>query len=94
MKNIAYINNEAYEFKAGETMLNFVKRSLNNDTLIPTLCDAPNLDPYGACRVCSVDVALEQGGKTKTMASCHSPVSAGMYIETSTPKIEKLGFSP
>ena len=90
MKNIAYINNEAYEFEKGETILNFVKRSLNNNKLIPTLCDAPNLDPYGACRVCSVDVALEDGGKTKTVASCHTPVGAGMFIQTSTPKIQKL----
>ncbi len=90
MNNIAYINNEAYEFEGGETILNFVKRSLNNDTLIPTLCDAPNLDPYGACRVCSVDVALNEDGPKKTVASCHTPMSAGMFIETSTPKIQKL----
>ena len=33
--------------------------------LVPTLCDAPNLDPFGSCRVCSVEVALEENGKVK-----------------------------
>ena len=41
---------------------------------VPTLCDDPNLAPYGACRVCSVEVALEKDGPTKVVASCHTPV--------------------
>lgn len=90
MSNIAYINNEPHEFLAGETILTYVKRITGNEQIIPTLCDAPNLDPYGACRVCSVEVAMEKGGTSRTVASCHTPVGAGMYIETSTPKIQKL----
>lgn len=70
-------------------MLAFVKR-YKDKNLIPTLCDAPNLDPFGSCRVCSVEVALEKEGTTKTMASCHSPVAAGQYIYTSTPSVKKL----
>ena len=77
-KNTAYIDNVAYEFKTDETILNFVRR-IEGEKIIPTLCDAPNLDPFGSCRVCSVDVALEENGKTKAMASCHTPVGAGMY---------------
>ena len=64
MKKFAYINDEAFELYEGETILKFVKR-YEGEKAIPTLCDAPNLDPYGSCRVCSVDVALEEGGKTK-----------------------------
>ena len=80
MNRIAYINNQPHAFHEGETILKFVKRVTGQEKIIPTLCDAPNLDPFGSCRVCSVDVALEEGGKTKTMASCHSPVAAGQYI--------------
>ena len=65
MNKTAYINDRLYELNTGETILSFVKRHMN-DKAIPTLCDAPNLDPFGACRVCSVDVAMEAGGKTKT----------------------------
>ena len=89
MSNKAYINDLPFEIADGETILSFVRRHINNDT-IPTLCDAPNLDPFGACRVCSVDVALEAGGKTKTLASCHSPVTANSYIYTDTDNVHRL----
>lgn len=89
MSNIAYINDKAYEFKQGETILNFVKR-IQGENTIPTLCDAPNLDPFGSCRVCSVDVALEQGGKTKKQASCHTPVGSGTYIYPNSESVQKL----
>ena len=90
MNRIAYINNQPHEFLEGETMLKFVKRITGKENAIPTLCDAPNLDPFGSCRVCSVDVALEENGKTKTMASCHSPVSAGQYIYPDSKSVKKL----
>ena len=70
-------------------MLAFIRRHAGAN-LVPTLCDAPNLDPFGACRVCSVEVALEKEGPVKTMASCHAPLSEGQYIYTSTPSVQKL----
>ena len=79
----AYIDNKAFEMKDGETMLSFIRR-YKEKNLVPTLCDAPNLDPFGSCRVCSVEVALEANGPVKTMASCHAPVVEGQYIYTST----------
>lgn len=89
MSNIAYINNKPYTFNEGETILNFVKRHSGKKT-IPTLCDAPNLDPFGSCRVCSVDVALEEGGKTKKQASCHTPVMPGSFIYPNSESVQKL----
>lgn len=86
---IAYINNQPYHYKNGETILNFVKR-IEGKKSIPTLCDAPNLDPFGACRVCSVDVALEKDGKTRTVASCHTPVTENSYIYHETENVQKL----
>ena len=72
-KSVAYIDNKPYEIEAGETILTFIKRNFGKD-YVPTLCDAPNLDPFGACRVFSVDVAFAESGKTKEAASCHTPV--------------------
>ncbi len=89
MEKIAYINDQPYPYDKGETMLAFVRRHLTAD-LIPTLCDAPNLDPFGSCRVCSVEVALEKGGKRKTMASCHSPVMENCYIYPDSEAIQEL----
>lgn len=85
----AYINGLPYSINDGETILTFVRRHMGRD-LVPTLCDAPNLEPFGACRVCCVDVALRQGGAFKSVASCHTPVAADMYIEPYNEKIQKL----
>ena len=89
MENIAFIDNIKHAFNEGQSVLSFVKK-IEGDKIIPTLCDAPNLEAFGACRVCSVDVALEQNGKTKTMASCHTPITKGMYIYPSSESIQKL----
>ena len=85
----AYINDKPFEIKAGETMLSFIKRN-KGEKAVPTLCDAPNLDPFGSCRVCSVDVALEQDGKARTMASCHTPVAEGQYIYPDSKEVKSL----
>jgi len=86
---VAYINNQPYPIKEGETMLSFIKRH-KGDKYVPTLCDAPNLDPFGSCRVCSVGVALEEDGIAKTMASCHSPIAEGQYIYPDSKEIKDL----
>lgn len=86
---VAYIDNKAFEIKEGESILSFVRRNFGND-LVPTLCDAPHLDPFGSCRVCSVDVALAQNGPVKSQASCHTPVMENSYIYPSSERIQKL----
>lgn len=89
MSQTAYINDKAYPVKDGETILQFVRRYMGKE-LVPTLCDAPNLDPFGSCRVCSVDVALKQDGPAKAMASCHTPVIPNSYIYTDSERITRL----
>jgi formate dehydrogenase major subunit len=86
---MAWINGKPHEIHTGETILSFVRRSLGH-ARVPTLCDAPNLEPFGSCRVCSVEVALQQNGKLKTVAACHTPVSANSYIYTDTEKVTRL----
>jgi formate dehydrogenase major subunit len=86
---MAWINDNAYEVREGETVLSFVRRHLGK-SLIPTLCDAPNLEPFGSCRVCSVEMALQVDGNRKTVASCHTPISPNAYIYTDTDKITRL----
>jgi len=86
---LTYINNEPFEVQKDETILSFLKRHLGEE-FIPTLCDAPNLKPFGSCRICSIEVALEKGGIGKVHASCHTPVSSGAYIYTHTERIKRL----
>ena len=88
-KKRAFINDEPYDIEEGETILNFIRRHFGNKA-VPTLCDAPNLDPFGSCRVCSVDVALKKDGPVKTLASCHTPVGEGLYIYPDSTRVQKL----
>lgn len=89
MGKTAYINDQLFEIQNGETILSFVRRHIGKD-IVPTLCDAPNLDPFGACRVCSVDVALVKDGPAKAQASCHTPVIGGSFIYTDSERIKRL----
>jgi formate dehydrogenase major subunit len=86
---VAYIDNKPYEIKEGETILAFLRRNFGQD-YVPTLCDAPNLDPFGSCRVCSVDVALTANGSAKAQASCHTPVMPNSYIYPHSERVQKL----
>ncbi len=85
----AFLNGVAYPIEKGETILSFSRR-FNDANVIPTLCDDTRLEPYGSCRVCSVDVALTADGPKKVMASCHTPIGEGMHVYTHSPRIEKL----
>ncbi|MCB0669982.1 MAG: formate dehydrogenase subunit alpha [Saprospiraceae bacterium] len=84
----AYINNRPYAIQNGESILAFTRRNLGNK-LIPTLCDAPNLEAFGSCRVCSVDIQ-NGDGTTRTVASCHTPVNEGQHIFTNSENIKRL----
>ena len=103
--DVAFIDGKAYPIHKGETMLQFLRRHKGPNP-VPTLCDAPNLEPFGSCRVCSVEVqmavpARDSGsgpGMTdqveltppKVMASCHTPIGKGMYLTTNSPRMERL----
>jgi len=85
----AYIDGQAFPIQKGETILSFIKRHKGKKE-VPTLCDAPNLEPFGSCRICSVAVALEENGKTKTLAACHTPIAEGQYIYPNSAPIKEL----
>src|SRR5512137_1903021 len=53
---------------------------------IPTLCDHPELTPYGGCRLCVVEVEGSRGPVT----SCTMPASTGMVVRTDTPKLHEV----
>ena len=87
--NIAFIDGEPRAFQPDDTLLKFVDRHLGRG-FVPTLCDAPQLEPYGACRVCSVEVAPTAEGPRRVVASCHTPITPGVHIFTQSPKVQKL----
>ncbi|MBK8846323.1 MAG: formate dehydrogenase subunit alpha [Bacteroidetes bacterium] len=89
MEKFVFINDKKFPIQSGDTILKLVRRHFGKD-FVPTLCDAPNLEPFGSCRVCSVDVALVQNGPAKAMASCHTPVIENSYIYTDSERITRL----
>lgn len=52
---------------------------------IPTLCHRNGLTPYGACRLCTVEIT--DGGRTTLQASCCYPVKDGLVVRTDTPEV-------
>jgi NADH dehydrogenase/NADH:ubiquinone oxidoreductase subunit G len=54
---------------------------------IPTLCYRDNLKPYGACRVCVVEI--ESGGRSRLVASCVYPVEPDLVVRTDSEKVNK-----
>ena len=86
---IAYLDGKAYPIENGETILSFARRIKGQDH-VPTLCDDSRLDPFGACRVCSVEVALQEDGPRKMMASCHTPIAENYHIFTNSRQVKKL----
>lgn len=54
---------------------------------IPTLCHHPALEPYGACRLCVVEVT--QGKWTWLTTACDLPIREGLSIRTDSPAVIK-----
>lgn len=57
-----------------------------NGIKIPILCHDKKLKPFGACRMCLVEVEQMKG---RQIPACTTPVTEGMIIRTSTPDIVK-----
>lgn len=89
LSTLAYINDQPVAFTPGETILQVARKHLGKDS-VPTLCDAPNLEAYGACRVCSVEVAMNHDGPRRVKASCHTQIEPGMFIYTESADIQRL----
>jgi len=54
---------------------------------IPTLCHMEGLTPYGACRLCLVEIG--EGERAKLVTSCTYPCEEGMKVRTSSSRVVK-----
>ena len=71
------------EARPGEMIIDAARRA---GIYIPYLCWHPILKPYGACRMCVVETSATLG----LPASCHTAVSEGMEVTTSSSAIEDV----
>ena len=67
----------------GDTVLKAARKA---GIEVPTLCDHPALEPYGACRLCIVEIEGMRGYPP----SCTTPAAEGMVVKTSSPVIIDL----
>ena len=77
------INGRKIQAEPDESIL---QCALRNGIEIPHLCNHPSLPPYGACRICMVEVEGMRGYPT----SCTTPVAPGMEVKTDTPALQEL----
>jgi heterodisulfide reductase subunit A len=78
------INGNAGEFPEGKTLLECIE---STGLKVPTLCHNKALHPYGACRLCLVEVT--QGTRSSIQASCTYPAIDGLSVKTDTDEVVK-----
>lgn len=52
---------------------------------IPTLCYNEGLSPYGACRLCVVEIG--EGPRAKLVSSCTYPAEEGLVVRTASERV-------
>ncbi|MBI2917063.1 MAG: formate dehydrogenase subunit alpha [Chloroflexi bacterium] len=77
------INEKPVVAQRGMTVLEAARA---NGIYIPTLCWHRDMKPFGACRICLVQIEKMPGFP----ASCTTPVSEGMIVRTETPEVQQL----
>ena len=78
------VNGMEVEVEDGRTVLDAARKA---KVFIPTLCAHQALEPYGACRVCLVEVT--QRGRTRLVTACTYPAKQGASVQTDTDRVVK-----
>ncbi len=76
------INGLPFSFDEGTTLLDAAKFL---GIPIPTLCSMEGLSPYGACRLCVVEIG--EGPKARLVTSCTYPVQQGLKVRTASSRV-------
>ncbi len=78
------IDGREVEAREGMTVL---EAAQNVGIVIPTLCHHEKLEPYGGCRICTVEAEIR--GWTKLVAACVYAVEQNLVVRTRSEKIDK-----
>jgi NADH dehydrogenase/NADH:ubiquinone oxidoreductase subunit G len=74
------IDDKSIEIPEGRTLLDACRE---HGIHVPTLCYHPALEPYGACRLCMVEI-LHPSQPSRLVASCVYPCEEGLVVHTKT----------
>lgn len=78
------IDGQEVEALEGSTILDAARE---NGIEIPTLCYHEALEPYGACRLCVVE--LETPKRSRLIASCVYPAEEGAVVKTDSDMVQR-----
>jgi NADH dehydrogenase/NADH:ubiquinone oxidoreductase subunit G len=76
------IDGREVQAQEGTTILEAARE---NNIYIPTLCYHEEVTPYGACRLCLVEVT--RNGRERLVASCLYEVAEGLKVKTNSERI-------
>jgi formate dehydrogenase major subunit len=77
------IDGEQVTVPAGTSVM---AAAMSRGVKIPKLCATDNLEPFGSCRLCLVEIE----GRRGTPASCTTPAEEGMIVHTENERLAKL----
>jgi len=78
------IDGREVKAKEGTTILDAAQSA---GISIPTLCHHQKLQPYAACRICTVEIDVR--GRTSLAAACSYPVEDSLVVRTRSSKIDR-----
>ena len=78
------INGRRVTVRRGTTLLKACREA---GVEVPTLCHHEALEPYGACRLCVVEVRMPGRKKGRIVTSCNYPAKPGLQVETDSPAV-------
>lgn len=82
------INGKIVQANDGEMLLAVLRREKID---IPALCHHEAVEPFGACRLCVVEITRDNWkGWCDYVTSCLYPVSEGLIVNTHAPKVNEL----
>jgi bidirectional [NiFe] hydrogenase diaphorase subunit len=81
------LNIDGKEIKAKEGMT-LLEAAHTAGIKIPTLCYHKELEPFGGCRLCMVEV--ESRGSSKLVVSCVYPVEKNITVKTRSEKVDRI----
>jgi len=77
------IDGREVQAEEGKTILEVARE---NGIYIPALCHHEEVAPYGACRLCMVEITTRRG-RERLVASCLYPVEEGLAVKTDTERV-------
>ncbi len=85
-KKTLFIEGKEVEFSDEPNLLEVIRKAGMN---VPTFCYRPDLTPFGACRMCVVEVEYPNGRKMIN-SSCTMPPEAGIKVSLNTAKTRRI----